>query len=732
LQAPNTPVTVTNSLFLQNTTTNNVGGALAASASFGIVAPVLISGSTFLSNTAQCLGGTFGICEAPAVYLFDQDVRIVNSRFEDNRCTAANCDGGGVFMLSSFNAPAMRIENSDFLGNTAGGSGGGVSVGNLAQFVVVNGRFENNRALAGDGGGLNHGNFLIAAFADVSGTQFISNSAALEGGGLNSVSDVAIRGARFERNASSTDGGGLFVDFGGAGSRLTNTLFLSNTAQSEGGGAFVFGDGLIVSGGSFVGNSATADGGGLHACGSVTLTNPVFSGNVTQENGGGAYVGPRENIGGCGSGANSVAVSDGRFEANRSLDPPTFFSEGGGGLYVLGSATLTNTDFLANQAAALGGGVYVQESAVLSSGSFQNNVAAGSNGGGIRAAGSLTVDGTQFVGNVAGFAGGGAQVGNTLGSGQSIIRNALFQNNQADSGGGLQSSITLTLDNVQFLSNVAITTSGGGLSAFDALTVTNSLFQGNSSAGNGGGLNSFSGPFILANTQFLGNAALNGGGLYYAFNALSATDVTIQGNSAISNGGGLATSGSAVFSGSWTVSGNTAGQDGGGIWANSGLNAVGGRIENNRSLGNGGGFYGGLAQMRVDGTVFALNRTAGSGGGAYAFDGAAIGNALFSGNTANGAGGGLFLQRFVHITATQFLGNRDGKGGGLAVIRSSTGTLVQDITNSVFARNTATGRGADFFYDQPRPINLLHNTFARDGQAVGAAVYVAAGTVAIT
>jgi predicted outer membrane repeat protein len=704
LHAPNTPVTVTNSVFQQNTTTDNVGGALVTGADYGVVAPVFISNTTFLSNTAQCNGGIFSICEAPAVYLFDQDAQIISSHFEGNSCAAANCDGGGVFMSASFNDPSLSLVNSDFINNTAGGRGGGASVGNVMQMTVINGGFENNRALSDKGGGLEHSNFLIAANATVSGTQFISNSAALDGGGLYSASDIAISSATFERNSSGGDGGGLLIDFGGAGSSLNSTRFISNTSQSEGGGAFVFGSDLAVSGGSFSGNSALADAGGLHACGNVTLLNTTLISNTAQESGGGVFVGPQEGSGGCGSGQNVVVVTNGRFEANTSQITPTFFSEGGGGLYVAqsdSSLTITDTDFINNRAAALGGGVHVLGTAVLSGGTFQNNTATVSSGGGIRAGGSMTADGTQFTGNVSGFAGGGAQAG-----GPADVGNALFQGNQAYTGGGLAVDDVVTIDNVRFLSNTAITGTGGGLNFSAALAVSNSLFQGNSSASNGGGLHGFTGRFVLSNTQFLTNSAANGGGLNYAFNPLSAVDVTVRGNTAISNGGG--------------------------IWANSQLRGENGRIEDNRSGGSGGGYYGGSAKLLVNGTVFAGNQAGGDGGGAYAFDGEAVGNALLEGNAAAGAGGGLLLRRFAHITNTLFLSNAADLGGGLAISRTASGTQVQFVINSLFSHNTAATGGTAFYYNQPRPINLIHNTFAQAGQAAGTAITIVTGTANIT
>ncbi|MCP4426972.1 MAG: hypothetical protein GY803_20980 [Chloroflexi bacterium] len=717
LDARNTPVTITNSLFQENTTTDNVGGALSTGADFGIVAPVFISNTQFISNTAQCGSIT---CYAPGANTFDQDTTVVNSRFEGNECTRNDCDGGGLKLLASFNNPTLLLINTDFINNTAGEGGGGVSAGSLlAQMTVTNGRFQNNRALSGDGGGL----AIAVGSASINGTQFISNSSALDGGGVYSRLDINIANASFERNSSGGLGGGLMIDFAGIGSNLSATDFLTNTAVGDGGGAYVFLNDLTVSGVSFSGNSSGGSGGGLRAGSNLTLTNVTVVSNTAVTNGGGVY-----------ANGGAVIVTGGRFERNVSQATITFFSEGGGGLYVANTASavaINGTDFINNQAKALGGGALVQGTAVFTNGLFQGNTAVSSGGGllngSVFGGGSLNVNGTQFINNISGLFGGGVQV-----NGPADVRNALFQNNRASSGGGMDASDVVTIDNVQFLNNTAITLTGGGLDASTALTVTNSLFQENSSANNGGGLSSFTDPFILHNTQFLTNTALNGGGLSFTFNPIDAVDITIRGNHAISNGGGINTAGTATLRGNWEVSDNTAGEDGGGIWANSALNSVNGHIVNNTAVGSGGGYYGGLANMLVNGTEFSGNQAGGDGGGAHSFNALALGNALFEGNTANGAGGGLFLQRFVHITKTQFLGNAADLGGGLAVSRTNSGTLVQFVVNSVFARNTAATSGAGVYYNQPRPIDFIHNTFAQAAQAAGTAVHVAAGTVNIT
>ncbi len=730
-------ISISKSSFVKNQSFFSVGGAVRASFPTVSSGPVSISGTTFVSNSVG-VSSTIQSANGGAVASFNAHVTATNSRLENNRCVAARCDGGGLYVLGNtfFVTPVVTLSNTTFVNNAATRNGGGAAVTGLT--MLTNGYFARNHTAGGTnafsegGGGLWTDGLILEA------TRFISNTSGEDGGGLlvqanHFAHSAVLTDGYFESNVAASSGGGFAYNGSvlNALPRIQNAEFISNTAGLQGGGFWSQRAGAILEGGRFERNRADGPpndgsfqrpengGGGAWVNGRLVLTNTQFASNVARTNGGGVHA------------RGDVVLSGGRFEANSSQAASIFFSnEGGGGLYVANSdssLTMTDTVFIDNQAAALGGGVHAIGAAILNGGTFQNNTATASNGGGIRTAGSLTVDGTRFIGNVSGFSGGGAQAG-----GLADVRNALFEDNQASLGGGMDVDDVVTVDRVQFLNNTAITFPGGGLNASTALTVTNSLFQGNSSASDGGGLYAFIDPFVLSNTRFLSNTALNGGGLFFAFNPINAVDVIIQSNTAISNGGGLATSGSAILSGDWEVSNNTAGEDGGGIWANSRLIGVNGRIENNRSGGSGGGYYGGLALLLVDGTVFAGNQAGGDGGGAYAFDGTAVDNALFEDNTATGAGGGLFLQRFAHITGTHFLNNAADLGGGLAISRARTGASVQFVNNSLFARNTAATSGTDLYYNQPRPINLIHNTFAQAGQAAGTAVYVVTGTVNVT
>jgi len=721
-------LTIDRGRFEQNS--SRVGGGLAVSVNAGNVQTLEINNSTFIDNSATCQS-SIGICHGGGVYAFDLPVSIVGTHFENNRVLDVfdndDGNGGGIYLSRAFNNSTLTLTNTDFISNSAQVNGGGAYANN--QAFVTGGRFERNAAGGNETAFSDGGGGLRALSAVVSGTQFIQNSSGEDGGGLHVRLDAGITNAQFQFNQAITNGGGVFVDFGGM-LTLTNTQFISNSAGMKGGGAYASLK-AQVSGGRFEDNRADGPennggfltsengGGGLWVGNDLTLTGAEFSGNVAETNGGGAHV------------RGKAVLSGGQFEQNQALGNFIFSqSYGGGGLYAANTLAFTGTVFSGNQAAFLGGGVWVSQDVSGFDGLFQNNTGARA-GGGLFTLNNLTLTGTRLISNEAGLTGGGALV-----NGAANLSNALFQANQtvstslATSGGGLRVSDGFTATDTQFISN-STTGIGGGASSFGPVTLVDSLFQGNASQRNGGALSASFDPVVANNSRFVKNRAEASGGGVSAAGSIYLTDSLVQNNHAITNGGGLNTSGS-IFMTTTQIISNSAGENGGGIWANSGLNGIDGQIANNSSGSSGGGYYGRLAGVTINGTAFTNNQAGADGGGAYAFDGRAIGQALFEGNTAAGAGGGLFLQRFVHITATRFLGNAADLGGGLAVSRTNTGTFVQFVHNSLFARNTATSSGAGLYWNQPRPIDLVHNTIAAPALTPGAAIHIVAGTVKIT
>lgn len=200
--------TIRNSLFLNNRSTNNVAGGLRAGGD------TIVDKSVFRGNESDC-PSTFSICHAGGLYGFEVNLTVVDSLFENNRCTGIDCDGGGLYLSSSFVTITLSLTNTDFISNTAGRHGGGASASSFRIATNVDqGRFERNRALLGEGGGLHSYRIVL------SGTQFLSNTTGATqtfdegGGGLNVSTMAVLTNALFSGNHSDRGGGGLAVFWG--------------------------------------------------------------------------------------------------------------------------------------------------------------------------------------------------------------------------------------------------------------------------------------------------------------------------------------------------------------------------------------------------------------------------------------------------------------------------------------------------------------------------------------
>jgi len=272
------------------------------------------------------------------------------------------------------------------------------------------------------------------------------------------------------------------------------------------------------------------------------------------------------------------------------------------------------------------------------------------NGGGIYSSVSLTLKDVVISGNVAGIAGGGVAVTGYAATGMKVaISNSLITGNygQGGSGGGM------------YLSNL------------NAITISNTVVTGNAAAGEAGGIYAaVSGPhpggIAITGSVISGNSAATAGGLFVTdYSTAHSSGITISrtkitGNTAIgtgSGGGGLLIGdGNTVISRS-TVEGNTAVYYGGGIadhgWRS--LTISRSTISGNKTTKANTGYEGGgglffdndgspaPSALKIIGSQITDNQSAASGGGVYALDGVAvtISRSTFSGDQAALNGGGL-------------------------------------------------------------------------------------------
>ncbi len=172
-------LTISGAEFRENTATHTGGGVSTNVA--------IITGAQFISNNSLEGGG---------LWVFAGLV-LADSKFVSN---SANNEGGGLYVLPDGFA---KVVNTEFSHNTAE-IGGGVTVGRI---ILTGGRFEANRATestyAFDGGG---GLSVYDSF-DITGTEFVNNSA--------------------------YHGGGIFHSGINTG-RIVNTLFIQNRAEVGG------------------------------------------------------------------------------------------------------------------------------------------------------------------------------------------------------------------------------------------------------------------------------------------------------------------------------------------------------------------------------------------------------------------------------------------------------------------------------------------------------------------
>ena len=242
----NTGVTLTGTEFLSNTSISG-GGALTANDD------LTATDALFLNNTSLSDGGAANV----------SNVTLNRGVFQNNTCTdPGGCSGGGL------RAGNGIFTGTKFLGNAAtGGGGGAFASGNL---TLNGGLFQNNQCNVRfncNGAALFAGADLTAA-----NTQFLSNTSISDGGAVWGIGNITVNGGLFQNNqctGASCQGGGLWA---GNTLALTDTLFLSNTAQRGGGLYHWQGDGRLVND-LFAANQAGGQGNALYLAspGSVTL-----------------------------------------------------------------------------------------------------------------------------------------------------------------------------------------------------------------------------------------------------------------------------------------------------------------------------------------------------------------------------------------------------------------------------------------------------------------------------
>jgi len=392
---------------------------------------------------------------------------------------------------------------------------------------------------------------------------------------------VTLRNIHLTRGFAANDFGGAVLV--GTGSHLTmvdctiddSRAGLSGGAIAAFPGAFIGLERCEISG-----NRARA-GGAIATSSNTTIRNSVFSNNGAEVDQGGALQ----------VWHSTLVVDDSLFMSN-------FSGAGGAILQRGGAATITNTDFTANQSSLDGGAYQVYDNgiAAFQLAEFRSNLAH-RDGGGIQvspgdfadapnySANRVVLSSSLITNNRALRHGGGisvaAEPGNAFLRGEAYLTATVVEGNQAVRGGGIHLDGVLGYSASEIRAGSA--TDGGGIyvnneTASPFLHGANLVITNNVASGDGGGVcvqNGGGSPFSvgLSNLHIDTNRAFNGAGV--AIRGLAGTElarVSLVGNEAINAGGGLYVRDddtvveNTTFSGNRAIGGSNFGGAGGDIY----------------------------------------------------------------------------------------------------------------------------------------------------------------------
>jgi len=327
-------------------------------------------------------GGVFGTTDSSMTLIGS---RIIGNVADNGEVDQVFDNGGGIYTTG-----ALTLRGSEVRDNFAGEQGGGIHASgtSLIDASTVSG---NMVALDGGGGALLTG----TQTHQVVNSTISGNRAQTRGGGLSIVADTTLTGVRVSDNEAAEElGGGLHV----AVSDLTirGARFEGNRALGPAVGGAVGAVSLastLIQGSSFIGNSAEARGGALFTqLAPLIIEDSLIADNEAPQ-GGGLYQGP--------SNVDGFYLVRTAVVGNRA---ETF----GGGYYGEGNlslATAINSTFSRNSATTFGGGIMLNQGGLIelvnvtvadnASDQFGNSV------GGVNAfAGTMTIDNTIVADNL--------------------------------------------------------------------------------------------------------------------------------------------------------------------------------------------------------------------------------------------------------------------------------------------------------------------------------------------
>ncbi len=389
-------------------------------------------------------GGMFLINSSPEI----RDCTFTRNLAEPPEWNTAWSGGGGaaLFLYQQYAyppPPPLKVSRSRFTDNNSTGDGAAVFLWGAYEAGGVNFSecsFERN---VGNGAfsasGMQSQTFCSCTFSDNSSDRWGGAISDYYGSG-----ELLIEQCRFEGNTAQS--GGAIYWRGWPRATIRNSVFLNNSAKGGTAGALYLSDT------------------------SVEIADCEFQGNSAQFVGG-AFLDAYP----------STPVRRCQFVDNWATDGEA------GGLYVRGSAFLSECNFVRNHARSHGGGLYSEETLRVSDSKFVDNYAW--DWGGAAFASwykEASFEDTEFYGNRADYGGAISIFG-----GRAILDRCRIARNEAAIGGGVaafDSRTDLQLVSTLFADNQA-DAYGGGIAAGDGeLTAHNCTIINNTAGALGGGM----------------------------------------------------------------------------------------------------------------------------------------------------------------------------------------------------------------------------------------------------
>ncbi|MEM7312390.1 MAG: choice-of-anchor Q domain-containing protein, partial [Planctomycetota bacterium] len=285
-----------------------------------------------------------------------QVLRMFDVTIRDSHATR---NGGGLFVEEAL----ARVENSIISGNTAGNDGGGVAYVSSSSDQANPVRFYRTEFLDNSAGGSGGGLYVRTIASTGEGELHIdeslfSGNSSSSGAGMRvrngSAIPIRIHSSTFDNNTASSHGGGILISNYHPDSEIREAVITNNTGSSGGGismsatSEFHVDRRLLIAESEIAGNTATRSGGGIFSIQDAHIFRSTISGNTASELGGGVAIGGVARTGYY----SRLTIEESTFEGNTA--------ERGGGFGLdnyAGSFDLLRSTFVANTASE-GGGIF--------------------------------------------------------------------------------------------------------------------------------------------------------------------------------------------------------------------------------------------------------------------------------------------------------------------------------------------------------------------------------------